>query len=145
VTTLRPITPLIAIVDGSNIAYFKRSKPSYHHLLEGLESLKRWSELSGYTFTVVADANFPHVVLEHEKTELRHAINRSEIELVPSGSEADKWILKYARRHDAVVISNDRYQKYRKDHRWLFEECRVIRPMRIERLGWEWDWVDLGR
>ena len=43
------------------------------------------------------------------------------LHVVPSGTEADEWILRCAKSYGADVISNDKYRNRARDHRWIWK------------------------
>lgn len=143
-TALRPIKPPKAILDVSNIAHLGQDRPYYRHFLDAKASLKEWPGLKGYEFFCIADAGLPDKVPRYERREVEEALATGNITRVPAGSEADPWILQYANKHDAVVVSNDRFRPFYRHHRWLLEEHRVVRPMWVGGLRWAWEWVDLA-
>ncbi|MDP5054547.1 MAG: hypothetical protein NWP69_12215 [Congregibacter sp.] len=45
----------------------------------------------------------------------------SHFRIVPSGTQADEWILDQAKRDGADVISNDRFKDRARAHRWIYK------------------------
>jgi hypothetical protein len=56
----------------------------------------------------------------------------------PAGSvgRGDAFILKIADRINAVVLSNDSFQEFQSEHRWLFEQGRLIGGKPVPKVGW---------
>lgn len=42
-------------------------------------------------------------------------------QIVPSGTQADPWILAQAKKHHCEVISNDRFKDRARAHRWIWK------------------------
>jgi hypothetical protein len=112
----------IAIVDGSNVA----------HSSEGDEARLRNIRLvcdklkeHGYEPIVVVDAALRHQI--DERGEYEAMVEAGRIRQAPAGTDADYFILSFARELDASVVSNDRF----KDRLEAFPEAReqVIRYM----------------
>ena len=79
----------------------------------------------GYEPVVVADAALRHQIDERGRYE--EMVDAGEIKQAPAGTDADYFILSFARELDAFVVSNDRF----KDRLQAFPEARerVIRFM----------------
>lgn len=112
----------IAIVDGSNVAHASEGEqPS----LENIEVVLRKLEAEGYEPVVVVDAALRHKIDDGDGYE--RMVEAGRIRQAPAGTDADYFILSFARELDAVVVSNDRF----KDRLKTFPEVqdRVIRFM----------------
>lgn len=116
----------VAIIDGSNVAYSTEgSGPRLENIL--LVSQKLRDE--GYRPVVVVDAALRHNI--DRKGEFERLVDEGAIKQAPPGTDADYFILSFARDLDASVVSNDRF----KERRQAFPEAqeRVIRYMILER------------
>ena len=116
----------VAIIDGSNVAYSTEGGgPRLENIL--LVSQKLRDE--GYRPVVVVDAALRHNI--DRKGEFEHLVDDGFIKQAPPGTDADYFILCFARDLDASVVSNDRF----KERRQAFPEAseRVIRYMIVER------------
>lgn len=115
----------IAIVDGSNVAHSSEGdRPHLENISLVCERLKK----EGYQPVVVVDAALRHQIDEREKYE--GMVERGEIRQAPAGTDADYFILSFARELDAAVVSNDRFR----DRQDAFPEAleRLIRYMIVE-------------
>ncbi len=116
----------VAIIDGSNVAYSTEGGgPRLENIL--LVSQKLRDE--GYRPVVVVDAALRHNI--DRKGEFERLVDEGAIKQAPPGTDADYFILSFARDLDASVVSNDRF----KERRQAFPEAseRVIRYMIVER------------
>jgi hypothetical protein len=112
----------IAIVDGSNVA----------HAGEGAEARRENIRLvcaklveQGYEPIVVVDAALRHQIDDSEGYE--RLVGGGKIRQAPAGTDADYFILAFARELGASIVSNDRFR----DRLEAFPEARerVIRFM----------------
>lgn len=112
----------VAIIDGSNVAH---STEGDQPRLENI--LLVWAELEaqGYEPAALVDAALRHQIDDPDRFE--QLIENGRIKQAPAGTDADYFILSFARELDAVVVSNDRFRERLKD----FPEARerVIRYM----------------
>jgi Zc3h12a-like Ribonuclease NYN domain len=117
--------PDTAIVDGSNVAH---SSEGARARLRNIELIVEKLEEEGMEPIVVADAALRHQIDEPEKYEAM--IEAGRIRQAPAGTDADYFILAFARELDASVVSNDRFR----DRAESFPEARdrVIRFMIVE-------------
>jgi hypothetical protein len=112
----------VAIVDGSNVAHSTEGdKPKLENIQLVCEKLVE----QGYESVVVADAALRHQI--DDKPEFERMVDSGKIRQAPAGTDADYFILAFARELDAAVVSNDRF----KDREKAFPEARerVIRYM----------------
>ncbi|HET6764935.1 MAG TPA: hypothetical protein VFH27_14725 [Longimicrobiaceae bacterium] len=105
----------IALVDGSNVA----------HSSEGEKARLRNIELvcdklieEGLQPIVVTDAALRHQI--DETDEYERLIESGKIKQAPAGTDADYFILAFARELDAAIVSNDRFR----DRASAFPEAR---------------------
>ena len=121
-TEARKAESKVAIIDGSNVA----------HSTEGdrarLENIRLVSEKlvgEGFETVVVVDAALRHQI--DDKPGFERRVEDGTIRQAPAGTDADYFILSFARELDAVVVSNDRF----KDRLEAFPEARehVVRFM----------------
>lgn len=112
----------VAIVDGSNVAHATEGD---HARLENIRLVCDKLREEGYEPVVVVDAALRHQIDDERSYEAM--VEAGEIKQAPAGTDADYFILSFARELDAVVVSNDRY----KDRLDAFPEARerVIRFM----------------
>ncbi len=112
----------IALVDGSNVAHSSEGDEARLHNIK-LVVRKLISE--GYTPIVVSDAALRHQIDDKEGYERR--IAEGKIRQAPAGTDADYFLLAFARELDAVIVSNDLFR----DRADAFPEARerMIRYM----------------
>jgi hypothetical protein len=116
----------IAIIDASNVAH---SSEGERPLLENIRLVYDKLVQQGYEPIVVADAALRHQIDHPEKFE--ELVERGTIRQAPAGTDADYFILAFARDLEASVVSNDRF----KDRIDSFPEARdrAIRYMIVNR------------
>jgi hypothetical protein len=112
----------VAIIDGSNVAH---STEGDHARLENIRLVSAKLVEEGYEPVVVVDAALRHQI--DEKPAFEQMVEDGTIRQAPAGTDADYFILSFARELDAVVVSNDRF----KDRLEAFPEARehVVRFM----------------
>jgi hypothetical protein len=114
-----------AIVDGSNVAHNGGAeKPS----LEAIRLVARKLEEEGYHPIVVVDAALRHRIDDPAGYEA--LVDAGRIKQAPAGTDADYFILSFARELEAAIVSNDRFR----DRVEAFPEVRerAIRFMVVE-------------
>jgi hypothetical protein len=116
----------IAIVDGSNVAY---STEGEEPLLRNIELVRERLLEEGYVPLVVVDAALRHRI--DDLPTFERMVEAGSIKQAPAGTDADYFILAFARELDAAVVSNDRF----KDRIAAFPEARerAIRYMIVNR------------
>ncbi|NBS00307.1 MAG: hypothetical protein EBT42_08110, partial [Actinobacteria bacterium] len=121
---VKPFTHVV--VDGSNLATEGRTEPSLKQLNEAVLSFM--NEFPGTKITVVVDATFGHRVDKKERAEFDAAINNNELVAPPAGAvgRGDGFVLTIADKVKASVLSNDSYQEFHDQYKWLFDEGRLI-------------------
>jgi hypothetical protein len=114
-----------ALVDGSNVAHSSEGEKAR---LENIRLVVAKLEEDGLEPIVVADAALRHQIDEPERYEA--LIEQGEIRQAPAGTDADYFILSFARELDAYIVSNDRFR----DRQDSFPEARdrMIRYMIVE-------------
>lgn len=103
------------IVDGSNIAFFRRNndkKAMFYNLEIIIRYLNELKTQFPVNFLIVVDASLYHNIDDISK--YNEAYGRGEIVQCPSGNPADIFILEYAHKHreNTVIISNDNFSEY---------------------------------
>ena len=110
------------IIDGSNVAYSTEGPaPRLENIRLVVDKLRE----EGFEPIVVADAALRHQIDDTRQYE--DLVDQGMIRQAPAGTDADYFILSFAREFDADVVSNDRYR----DRQEAFPEVRerVIRFM----------------
>jgi hypothetical protein len=114
----------IAIIDGSNVAYSGGEAAQLANILAVRDKLVE----EGFATHILADAALRHQI--DDKAEFERMVEDGEIRQAPAGTDADFFILSFARELNARVVSNDRYR----DRQEAFPEARdaVIRYMVLD-------------
>jgi len=110
------------IVDGSNVAHSTEGQgPRLENIRLVVDKLRD----EGFEPIVVADAALRHQI--DDSSHYEDLVDQGVIKQAPAGTDADYFILSFAREFDADVVSNDRYR----DRQDSFPEVRerVIRFM----------------
>jgi hypothetical protein len=112
----------IALVDGSNVAH---STEGGGPRLENIVLICRKLDEEGYAPIVVTDAALRHQIDDRDGFERR--VGEGRIKQAPAGTDADYFILAFARELEAAIVSNDRFR----DRADAFPEARdrIIRYM----------------
>jgi hypothetical protein len=112
----------VAIVDGSNVAHSSEGDSAR---LANIRLVTEKLKEEGYEAVVVADAALRHQI--DDKAAYERMVEDGRIRQAPAGTDADYFILSFARELGASVVSNDRF----KDRLAAFPEARdnVIRFM----------------
>lgn len=112
----------IALVDGSNVAHASEGdRARIGNIRIVVEKLRE----EGYEPVVVADAALRHQIDDRDLFEEK--VEAGKIHQAPAGTDADYFLLAFARELDAVIVSNDRFR----DRQEAFPEAheRMIRYM----------------
>ncbi|NLG62581.1 MAG: hypothetical protein GX539_10070 [Candidatus Cloacimonetes bacterium] len=112
----------VAIVDASNVAHSTEGESAR---LENITLVCERLREDGFSPVVVADAALRHQI--DQQREYEELVENGTIRQAPAGTDADFFILSFARELDAAVVSNDRYR----DRLEAFPDARdrVIRYM----------------
>lgn len=131
---VKPFTHVV--VDGSNLATEGRTEPSLKQLNEAVLSFM--NEFPDTKITVVVDATFGHRVDRKERAEFDAAINNNELVSPPAGAvgRGDGFVLTIADKVKASILSNDSYQEFHDQYKWLFDEGRLIGGKPVPNVGW---------
>lgn len=113
------------IIDGSNVAHSSEGEKAQ---LDNIRVVRDKLVEEGYIPVIVADAALRHQI--DDEPAFEQMVESGEIRQAPAGTDADYFILSFARELDASVVSNDRF----KDRREAFPEVKdkVIRYMIIK-------------
>jgi len=124
------------VVDGSNIATEGRTLPSLAQLDEAVRAFI--AERPHDIYTVVVDATFEHRIDASERKLYDEALANNELIVTPAGTvgRGDRFILEVADRAGATVLSNDSFQEFHGDYKWLFEPGRLIGGRPVPGVGW---------
>ena len=130
--------PAHVVVDGSNIATEGRSMPSLAQLSEAVASFM--DEYPDSAITVVVDATFGHRIDKKEVPEFEAGISNNELVAPPAGAvgRGDAFVLGIAEKVGASILSNDSFQEFHGEYKWLFDEGRLIGGKPVPHIGWVW-------
>lgn len=123
----------INIVDGSNVAFWENAdKPSFKPVAEVIQILK----FKGVQPLVVFDANVGYKVSGRHLSlnEIKEMIGVDfEVEVVASGTVADRRIVELAELHSAPIVTNDLYRDSIKARHipkrrgfYIFDEAEIL-------------------
>lgn len=102
------------VIDASNVAHFSQnniSKPLMSNILAAVNAL----EESGDEFVIISDASLRHKIDDKETFE--KLLESDNVEEVPSGNDADHFILDIATKENAKILSNDKFRDYADEFR----------------------------
>jgi hypothetical protein len=117
-------TPVV-LVDGSNVAHSSEGEqPRLANIVAVCDKLRE----EGYDPVVVVDAALRHQIDDHAGYE--RMVDDGRIKQAPAGTDADYFILSFARELEASIVSNDRFR----DRQKVFPEAsrRLIRYMVVK-------------
>src|SRR6476659_6962387 len=128
--------PRHVVVDGSNLATEGRATPSLKQLNEAV--MAYMSENPDALITVVVYATFGHRIDSKEVAEFDAAVSNNEIVAPPAGAigRGDAFVLSIANKVNASILSNDSYQEFHGQYKWLFDEGRLIGGKPVPHIGW---------
>ncbi|HEX2204246.1 MAG TPA: hypothetical protein VHG91_13140 [Longimicrobium sp.] len=104
-TQRREEQPDTALVDGSNVAHSSEGEKAR---LRNIDLICEKLVEEGMAPIVVADAALRHQIDEPERYEAM--VEAGTIKQAPAGTDADYFILSFARELDASIVSNDRFR-----------------------------------
>lgn len=116
----------VVLVDGSNVAHSTEGEaPQVANLIAIRDKLKE----EGFEPIIVADAALRHQIDDAKTYE--QLIEDGVVRQAPAGTDADYFILSFARELNATIVSNDRFR----DRLKQFPEARerIIRYMILNR------------
>ena len=124
------------VVDGSNIATEGRTLPSLAQLDEAMRAFIAARPHDNYT--VIVDATFEHRIDSSERKLYDEALAANELIVTPAGTvgRGDRFILEVAEAASATVLSNDSFQEFHGDYKWLFDTGRLVGGRPVPGVGW---------
>lgn len=105
-----------AVVDGSNIAHVEESKngkPKVSNIVAVEKALRE----EGYETVVIVDAALRHEI--DDAAQLESLIDTGVVHQAPAGTDADYFVIETAEEKNAVIVSNDVYKDFAKEHPWI--------------------------
>ena len=115
----------IVLVDGSNVAHSIEGEPPH---VANIIAVRDKLREEGFEPIIVADAALRHQIDDQARYE--KLIEDGQVRQAPAGTDADYFILSFARELGAGIVSNDRFR----DRIKQFPEARerVIRFMIVQ-------------
>ena len=115
----------IVLVDGSNVAHSTEGEQAQ---LANILAVRAKLSEEGLEPVVVVDAALRHQIDDHAGYE--KLVDQGVVRQAPAGTDADYFILSFARELDARIVSNDRFRDRIKE----FPDAadRLIRYMIVE-------------
>ena len=115
----------IVLVDGSNVAHSTEGEQAQ---LANILAVRAKLSEEGLEPVVVVDAALRHQIDDH--TGYEQLVDQGVVRQAPAGTDADYFILSFARELDARIVSNDRFRDRIKE----FPDAadRLIRYMIVE-------------
>ncbi len=105
-----------AVIDGANVALQEKSSGGKGKV-SSLIKIRRILKDKGYRTIIIADASLRYDIDERQQYD--DLERQGVVYQAPAGTEADYFVLKTAELEDAIVISNDRYDKYQAQFPWI--------------------------
>ena len=132
-----PVKPVV-LVDGSNVAH---STEGAAPRVANLVAIRGKLVEEGNEPIIVADAALRHQIDDPQQYE--RMIDDGIVRQAPAGTDADYFLLSFARELDASVVSNDRFRDRIKQFpevrdrliRFMIVEAEVVLERRTKRRG----------
>jgi hypothetical protein len=105
-----PTNEVKFVIDGANVALAIKTEDNKAKLSNIQMIASKLESLKIDNYVILCDKALRHTI--DDKEEYMQYVNNNEIIETPAGTQADIFILQYARNKDAFIISNDRYQDY---------------------------------
>ena len=102
-------TRTVVLVDGSNVAH---SSEGERAKLSNITAVCDKLREEGYEALILVDAALRHQI--DDRATYERMVDAGEIRQAPAGTDADYFILAFARELDASIVSNDRYRDRQK-------------------------------
>ena len=121
----REETSNVVLVDGSNVAHSTEGEQA---LVANLLAIRDKLCEEGLEPIIIADAALRHQTDDSERYE--QLVEQGHVRQAPAGTDADYFILSFARELNASIVSNDRFRDRIKEFPEVRE--RVIRFMILQ-------------
>ena len=120
------MTNPIVLVDGSNVAHSTEGEKAQ---LANIVAMRAKMQEEGFDPVVVVDAALRHQI--DDPAGFERLVESGVVRQAPAGTDADYFLLSFARELDARIVSNDRFR----DRLGAFPDAadRLIRYMIVER------------
>jgi predicted nucleic acid-binding protein len=117
-----PLDERLVLIDGSNVAHSSEGEKAR---LANILLIEEKIREDGMEPIIVADAALRHQI--DDRGQYEELVDTGRIKQAPAGTDADYFILSFARELGASVVSNDRYRD--RIARYPEVEERIIRYM----------------
>lgn len=121
----------ILVLDGSNISYNGRNRPTLEMLMSAIDSLH--AKYADATLVPFVDATLRHKLARNEQDRFKSLSRAGTVTEVPAGTvgRGDAFMLQHAAERladgeDVVVVSNDSFRDEIDQHPWLADDGRVL-------------------
>lgn len=98
------------VVDGTNVLFWDQERAKLPTLRKVIKAL----EVKGFDVVVFLDASTRHHLGDRSLNEAKFAqvlgLQQDRVMVVPKGTEADQFILDFARQQKISVVSNDKFR-----------------------------------
>ena len=118
-------TKKVVLVDGSNVAHSTEGEKA---LVSNLLAVRDKLKEEGFDPIIMADAALRHQIDDPKVFE--DMIESGSIRQAPAGTDADYFILSFAREMNARILTNDRFRD--RAHEFPEERDRIIRYMIVD-------------
>jgi hypothetical protein len=99
----------VVLVDGSNVAHSSEGERAH---LANITAVCDKLREEGYEPVVVVDAALRHQI--DDRNSYERLVDSGAIRQAPAGTDADYFILSFARELEASIVSNDRFRDRQK-------------------------------
>src|SRR3954463_8059742 len=99
------VTKQIVLVDGSNVAHSTEGEKAQ---LANIVAMREKMQEEGFDPVVVVDAALRHQI--DDTAGYERLVESGVVRQAPAGTDADYFILTFARELDARIVSNDRFR-----------------------------------
>jgi len=113
------------LVDASNVAH---STEGGEARIANIKLVERKLREKGFEPLIVADAALRHQI--DKKAEYEELIENGKVHQAPAGTDADYFLLSFAREMDARILTNDRFRDRAEE--FPQERERIIRYMIVK-------------
>jgi hypothetical protein len=97
------------VVDGANVAHEVKAK-SGKARTSSLAAMRKTLIEMGFRPIIIVDAKLRHDI--DDPDQLEKMFDQREVLQAPAGTDADYFVLETAKREEAKIVSNDRFQDY---------------------------------
>ncbi|MFX1253977.1 MAG: hypothetical protein ACFFCZ_20360 [Promethearchaeota archaeon] len=104
------------IVDGNNVAYDEKDQQG-RPKLRNILVMKKELETRGFEVIIFVSAALRYNIDEKEMFEV--LVNDQTIRQVPAGTYDDKFVITAAKKHNGLILSNDKFEEFPTEQNWI--------------------------